>query len=461
MPPIMLKVLPLLLFFLFPLVSDASTLFEHDPGTFPDVGGGAGLTISGMSGNAVLIASTTPEIADITVVNGIRLYLSGGGSYDVQARLCETTEMFCHVNPGTSFNISSFSPTVSYTVPGYYTFEIPNWSRSSATSSVNVQFVRTSGSGVPVAGVTTGVFDTGSSVATPSVNTYVALAFDGFTDTVQPSLNPWIQVNNPKGGILLSATDFDVPYNFRINTGTTTADNLYVTFSSSKQLISPLSFPITDSGISIFSGTFDLLQLTDTILVTASLRTGTSTTYVVATSTFTTISSGNNYGTFEPDDYLIPPLIVEDCPLPSDPTIADYVFIGGCKFVFWLFVPDFTYIQNMVSAISTTSMPFFAVAQSAFTDVLNFAHTGTSSITDAGALEIRLQIEEADLDVVMFSPALLTQGMGTTTKNTFRSIASISLWIYGLYYLIVWFSAHITGVNIERSDRHGQPLIKY
>lgn len=269
-----------------------------------------------------------------------------------------------------------------------------------------------------------------------------------------PSDTPWVQINQPSG----SYTSVNVPYSIQANTGTTTVDTLVIQVSSSFQTFPPLSFPITASGISTFTGTFTFPPLNDIPTITATLWQATTTAYASSSRTFQLLVEGSGLPqSYDPNQLYIPPTSEQICVMPENPGWADYIFVPLCTVFSWVLIPSPEYIEDLSERVASTSIPFLAQAYSAFDTVISW--TETSSSSPVSSLSISLVIPEADLDVEMFSPALLTQGMGTTTKTTFRAIAQISLWIYGFYFVIVWVSAHILGMNMEARVQ-GSPVIK-
>lgn len=176
---------------------------------------------------------------------------------------------------------------------------------------------------------------------------------------------PWVNLTSPFYGAVIPYTQ---TFSYQVNTGTTSADNLYLQFTSNNQSFLPVTLPLNSTGLNQLSYQQVFPQIDDTVNVTATLRA--STTPLAST-------TGKFFVQIGTDSTL--PLQVESCDGESNLSWAI------CKVAVLLFAPSNDSIDRFTS-INTqleTKFPFVYVYQGAemFDDIFNTEGTASSSMT--------------------------------------------------------------------------------
>lgn len=201
---------------------------------------------------------------------------------------------------------------------------------------------------------------------------------DNYTFSAIPNLTvtPWVRMTSPlTGSTIQSGTT--IPLNFQANTGTTSADNVIVRFSSSFQTFIPYEVNLTQTGINLFSYDLNLPSFDDTIQIEAQMYSGT--TSIVVSPTYSINVSSN-------------PLDSVDNGFSCDVSIWEpsSFFTCAASFVGYLFIPP-----SDTPALVWYSMGTEAVdTESIFTEAYNQALTalGTTPTSSVTALDMSIDI---------------------------------------------------------------------
>lgn len=142
----------------------------------------------------------------------------------------------------------------------------------------------------------------------------------GLNPLPEITASPWIRITAPVTG---ASTGFSIPVTVQANTGTTSADNVVVQFTSSVQNLLPYSQNLTTTGLNTISFTETLPALNDQITIKAYLY---SSTTLISVSNEVIIKATNVVG----DKYA-------GC------QEYDFFIEGLCEAMVFLFVPgDFS-----------------------------------------------------------------------------------------------------------------------
>jgi len=185
---------------------------------------------------------------------------------------------------------------------------------------------------------------------------------DNFSPIPNLTSSPWGRLISPSSGSTVVAGT-SVPLRFQVNTGTSTADNVQIRFSSTIQSVAPYDYTLTSTGLNEFTYNFNTSAVDDYIQLVVDVRSGTSTVYLSTTYALNVRTSASGVG--------VNPQESQTC---DDTSGLSWAI---CSTVAFLFIPSEASVDSFMSAYSElgTKMPFVYIAQAS--DLLTGMFTGT------------------------------------------------------------------------------------
>lgn len=219
---------------------------------------------------------------------------------------------------------------------------------------------------------------------------------DTFSPTPTASASPWARMISPANNSIVID---DIALQFQVNTGTTTADNAVVRFSSQLQSFAPYTYDLTQTGINSFSYDFNVPSFNDYVQVVIELFSGT-----------TSVAISPTYALNIGDSFIVPILSEEE--VTSCDTVSGLTW-AICKVAVLLFVPSNNSIDKFTSLTSDleTKFPFIYAYQ--FSESVDNLYSGTSTATssisyDFAGLGTLTLISVEQLEAVPFQSWLRT-----------------------------------------------------
>jgi len=217
------------------------------------------------------------------------------------------------------------------------------------------------------------------------------------------TVSAWARLNSPASG---SVVDAGTTQNlqFQVNTGTTTADNVQVRFSSNIQSLAPYNYTITQTGLSNFSYDLNLPAIADYIQMVVDVRSGTTSLYVSPTYSLNVRVSGSGL--------LVNPEEAQSCDDLSGVTWAI------CTTTAFLFVPSEASINSFFENYERLqgTIPFVYVYDA--TGMLSGLYSGTATTvptisvsTGIGTITFISQSQIAAIPYVTLLRSLIAAGL--------------------------------------------------
>lgn len=245
---------------------------------------------------------------------------------------------------------------------------------------------------------------------------------DGYTFSAVPNLTatPWARLISPNSGATILGGQTQ-PLSFQVNTGTTTADNVEVRFTSTLQSLVPYSYTITSTGINSFTYNLNLPSLEDTITFIVDVRSGTTTLFTSPDYTINVTTNPNDVDLGLSND-------------PSLPAACDNIVIGAlCGIAVWLFYPgdlSTTFFSDTLDNLNTKK-PF-----SYFGDATNIIQSVATSSASSSFQTLTITVPLTGTPLTILSQASLDSIYPSETRLYVRTVIAYGLWILLLLTLI-------------------------
>jgi len=226
-----------------------------------------------------------------------------------------------------------------------------------------------------------------------------------FSPIPELTASPWGRLISPSSGSSVMAGTV-VPLRFQVNTGTSTADNVQIRFTSTIQTLVPYDYTLTTTGLNDFTYNFSLPAVDDFIQMVVDVRSGTSTVYLSTTYSLSVRTSESGVG--------VNPQESQTC---DDTSGLSWAI---CTTVAFLFIPSESSVSSFMTAYSElgTKMPFVYTAQAS--DLLTGLYTGTPGVVPTLAVTTGIGtitfISQSQIEAIPFVPLI-------------RSLIAAGLWL--------------------------------
>jgi len=228
---------------------------------------------------------------------------------------------------------------------------------------------------------------------------------NSFSPVPELTASPWGRLISPSNGASVQAGTV-VPLRFQVNTGTSTADNVQIRFTSNLQTLVPYDYELTTTGLNDFTYNFSMPAVDDYIQLVVDVRSGT-------TSVYTSTTYGLNVRTSE-SGVGVNPQESQTC---DDTSGLSWAI---CTTVAFLFIPSESSVASFMTAYSElgTKMPFVYISQAS--DLLTGLYTGTPGVVPTVAVSTGIGtitfISQTQIEAIPF-------------VNLIRSLIAAGLWL--------------------------------
>jgi len=228
---------------------------------------------------------------------------------------------------------------------------------------------------------------------------------DFFSAIPNLSASPWGRLISPANNSVLTAGEV-ATLQFQVNTGTTSADNVQIRFTSNLQSLTPYDYNLTQTGLNDFSYDLNLPSVDDYIQLVVDVRQGTTSLYISQTYSLNVRVGGSSVG--------VNPEEIAYCDSLSGLTWSI------CEIAVFLWVPSETSMQqfsDLNDSLSTKS-PFIYVYQAS--DLVETLYNSPSLASST----ITVEILGGELDLIS-----VAQLQAVPYTSWLRTILGYVMWL--------------------------------
>lgn len=234
---------------------------------------------------------------------------------------------------------------------------------------------------------------------------------NNFSPIPNLSTSPWARLISPNSGSTLLGGQTQ-PLQFQVNTGTSTADNVQIRFSSEIQSLAPYDYTLTQTGINSFTYNLPLPSFEDTIQFIVDVRSGTTSLVTSPDYTINVTTNPNNIDLGLTD---------------SRPSACDNLFVGAlCSIAEWLFFPgeiSTTFFSSTLDSLNDRK-PF-----SYFSEASDIIQTTASTATTSAFVNLEVTIPIIGTSLPILTKDSLDSIYPTDTRLLIRTVIAYGLWI--------------------------------
>lgn len=232
-----------------------------------------------------------------------------------------------------------------------------------------------------------------------------------FSPLPNVTASPWARLTSPNSGSTVLGGQL-LPLSFQVNTGTSTADNVQIRFSSELQSLIPYDYTITQTGINSFTYNLNLPSFEDTIQFIVDVRSGTTSLVTSPDYTINVTTNPNNIDLGLTD---------------SRPSACDNMFVGAlCSIAEWLFFPgeiSITFFSSTLDSLNDRK-PF-----SYFSEASDIIQTTASTATTSEFVNLEVTIPIIGTSLPILTKDSLDSIYPTDTRLLIRTVIAYGLWI--------------------------------